>query len=243
MLAAALGLCRAGAEANGASPSAPPKGGVWDLAAAMPEPRQEAGSAALGNTIYVIGGYGPDMPPSTLVQVYDAAANKWRQAAPIPDGLHHHPGVVAANGKIYVIGGFAGSFAKRVPVNTVWQYDPADDRWEKRAPMPTGRSGGSAAVVNNRLYVFGGEGNAENTSLGTFNQVEFYDTARDAWTELAPMPLRATPSERPWSEKKSTCREAASRRADGECPARRRSRILSNRIEFEITCSLGAERE
>lgn len=287
LLAAALGLCQMGAGAPGALP----KGGVWGLAAAMPEPRQEAGIAALGDTIYVIDGYGADQMPSALVQVYDAAAKQWKQAAPIPEAMHHH-GVAAVEGKIYVVGGFTGPFGKRNPIASVWQYDPAADRWQKRAPlaaprgalavavldgriyamggeqfkgatqsdgyepvsdvavydpksnawevlppmkqrrdhlvagaiggrvyavggrdrpnytlqnieeynpatrawtarapMPTGRSGGTAAVVNNRLYVFGGEGNADNTSLGTFNQVEVYDPARDAWTELAPMPL------------------------------------------------------
>src|SRR5712692_6020814 len=124
ILAAALGLCRAGAAVNGANPAAPPKGGVWSLAGAMPEPRQEAGIGALGNMIYIIGGYDADTLPSTLVQVYAPAANKWKQAAPIPEGLHHH-GVAAADGKIYVVGGFTGVFGKRVPVNFVWQYDPA----------------------------------------------------------------------------------------------------------------------
>ena len=290
-LIAALGLCRSGAPASGATPSALPKGGVWSLVGALPEPRQEAGITALGTTIYVIGGYGADQVPSTLVQAYDTAANKWKQTAPIPEAMHHH-GVAAADGKIYVVGGFTGAFAKRNPITSVWQYDPATDRWDKRAPlpaprgalavavvdgrvyamggerfrstgestsyepvadvavydpkanawevlpplryrrdhlvagaiggriyavggrdrpnymlqnieefnpatrawterapMPTGRSGGTAAVVNNRLYVFGGEGNPDNTALGTFNQVEFYDPARDAWTQLAPMPL------------------------------------------------------
>jgi N-acetylneuraminic acid mutarotase len=256
----------------------------------MPEARQETGIVALGNSIYVISGYGSDTVPSPLVQVYDAAGKQWKNAVPIPEPLHH-PGVAALDGKIYVVGGFAGSFAKRNPLDSVWQYDPTADRWERRAtlptkrgalaaaaldgriyalggerfaaagggqayepvadaavydpktnawevlppmryrrdhlvagaiggrlyavagrdrpnyilkiveeydpktrawseraPMPSGRSGAAAAVVNNRLYVFGGEGNADNP-LGTFNQVEAYDPARDAWTQLAPMPL------------------------------------------------------
>ena len=278
------------AASAGGGASAPPKGGIWALAVAMPEPRQEAGAVALGDMIYLIGGYGSDTVPSTLVQVYDTTGKQWKQAAPIPVALHHL-GVAALDGKIYVAGGFTGSFAKRSPVDSVWQYDPATGRWERRAPlptprgalavavldgrlyamggerfraaagsqtyepvadvaaydpkanawevlppmrhrrdhlvagaiggriyavsgrdrpdyalqhveeynpatrtwterapMPTGRSGGAAGVVGNRLYVFGGEGNADNP-LGTFNQVEAYDPARDAWTQLAPMPL------------------------------------------------------
>src|SRR5438045_1617001 len=69
MLAVGLGFCGAGA---GAEESAVlPKGGVWSLAGAMPEARQEAGIAALGDTVYIISGYGSDTVPSVLVQVYD----------------------------------------------------------------------------------------------------------------------------------------------------------------------------
>ena len=289
LFAAALGLCQLGASVSGGM-GALPKGGKWDLAVAMPEPRQEASPVALGNMIYLIGGYGADGIASTVVQVYEVDGKKWRQAAPMAEGLHHI-GVAALDGKIYVVGGFTKSFRDRGPVDSVWQYDPASDRWERRAPlptprgdltvavldgriyalggerfsaagskekyepladvavydpkadkwevlppmrqkrdhlvaaaiggriyavsgrerpiytlqtveeydpqtrtwrerapMPTGRSGGTAAVVGNRLYVFGGEGNEDN-SLGTFNQVEVYDPARDSWTQLAPMPL------------------------------------------------------
>src|SRR5713226_4581908 len=291
LLVAVLGVCQLAASAGGGGTGALPKEGKWDLAVAMPEPRQEMGVGALGNTIYLIGGYGADNIPSTLVQVYDTEGKKWRQAAAIPEGLQHL-GVAAVDGKVYVVGGFYGTFGKRVATDSVWQYDPATDRWERRAalptkrgalavvvadglsyarggerssapgapqpyepvadfavydskankwevlppmryrrdhlvagaiggrvyavagrdrpnymlqnleeynpatrtwteraPMPTGRSGGAAGVVNNRLYVFGGEGNPENPSMGTFNQVEAYDPAHDAWTQLAPMPL------------------------------------------------------
>ena len=290
LLAAVLGVCQLAASAGDGGAGALPKGGKWELADAMPEPRQEASPAALGNMIYLIGGYGSDGIASTLVQVYDTDGKKWKQAAPMAEGLHHI-GVAAVDGKIYVVGGFTKSFRERGPVESLWQYDPATDRWERRAPLPTprgalavaaldgkiyamggerfsaagskekyepvadvavydpkanawevlppmrqkrdhlvaaaiggriyavsgrerpnymlrtteeynpatrtwsdrapmpsGRSGGAGAVVNDRLYVFGGEGNEDN-SLGTFNQVEFYDAARNTWTELAPMPL------------------------------------------------------
>jgi hypothetical protein len=44
-------------------------------------------------------------------------------------------------------------------------YDPATNSWEQRAPMPTARSGIAAAVLEGRVFVFGGEAPA-----GTFNQ-------------------------------------------------------------------------
>jgi N-acetylneuraminic acid mutarotase len=41
----------------------------------------------------------------------------------------------------------------------------------------------TAAVVEGKIYVFGGEGAA-----GTFNENEAYDPARDIWQRLTPMP-------------------------------------------------------
>ena len=62
-------------------------------------------------------------------------------------------------------------------------YDPATDRWEQRAPMPTARSGIAAAVLGGRMFVFGGEAPA-----GTFNQAEAYDAGSNGWSTYARMP-------------------------------------------------------
>ena len=56
------------------------------------------------------------------------------------------------------------------------------DTWTTRRPMPTGRSGVAAAVLNERAYVFGGESPA-----GTFIENEEYDPAADIWVARAPM--------------------------------------------------------
>ncbi|HEY2987821.1 MAG TPA: kelch repeat-containing protein, partial [Candidatus Binatia bacterium] len=187
MMAAALGFCQLAA-----SPGALPKGGAWSLAGAMPEPRQEAGITALGNMIYIIGGYGADQIPSTLVQVYDPAANKWKQAAPIPEAMHHH-GVAGSDGKIYVVGGFTGTFAKRNPITSVWQYDPANDRWEKRAPLPTPRGALAVAVVDGRIYAMGGErfkSTGELTAYEPVADVAVYDAKTNAWEVLPPLRYR-----------------------------------------------------
>jgi N-acetylneuraminic acid mutarotase len=188
--AAVLGFCQLGATGTG-DPGALPKGGLWTLATAMPEPRQEAGVTALGNMVYIVGGYGADQVPSTLVQAYDPAANKWKQAAPIPEGLHHH-GVAAVDGKIYVVGGFTGTFAKRNPVNSVWQYDPGADRWEKRAPLPTARGALAVAALDGRIYAMGGE-RFNAAKPGTYEpvaDVAVYDPKSDKWEVVPPLKYR-----------------------------------------------------
>jgi N-acetylneuraminic acid mutarotase len=62
-------------------------------------------------------------------------------------------------------------------------YDPATDRWEQRAAMPTIRSGIAAAVLHGRIFVFGGEAPA-----GTFSQVEAYDPRNNTWSSHMRMP-------------------------------------------------------
>ena len=54
--------------------------------------------------------------------------------------------------------------------------------------MPTARGGIATAVVGSTIYTFGGEGNTDD-STSVFDQVEAYDTSRNRWTALAPMPV------------------------------------------------------
>ena len=53
--------------------------------------------------------------------------------------------------------------------------------------MPTSRGGVASAVLDGRLYVFGGEG-APDVASGVFDAVEVYDVAGDRWSVLEPMP-------------------------------------------------------
>jgi N-acetylneuraminic acid mutarotase len=61
--------------------------------------------------------------------------------------------------------------------------DPPTDRWTRVSDLPTARSGITAAVVEGKIYVFGGEG-----ATGTFSENEVYDPARDIWQRLTSMP-------------------------------------------------------
>ena len=53
--------------------------------------------------------------------------------------------------------------------------------------MPISRGGSTGAILNGRLYVFGGEGN-ESQPSGVFANVEVYDPVTDTWQVLPPMP-------------------------------------------------------
>ena len=50
--------------------------------------------------------------------------------------------------------------------------------------MPTARSGMAVSVLEEKIFVFGGE-----RLGGTFPQAEVYDPSIDKWAELTPMPM------------------------------------------------------
>jgi hypothetical protein len=103
--------------------------------------------------------------------------------------------LVAANGKLYAIGGLV-SPNRSVPqgyqtLARVDEYDPATNRWTQRAPMPTQRSSLSAiAMPNGHIYAMGGccdHGRGDPATVHNAD-VEEYDPAADRWTKRASMP-------------------------------------------------------
>jgi len=91
-------------------------------------------------------------------------------------------GIAELNGKIYVIGGYPSS---RVTVATVQSYDTATDRWSLVAPLPTPVNHLMPVTFNNKLYVIGGQTDA---NVAYTNIVQEYDPATNTWRRLANMP-------------------------------------------------------
>jgi hypothetical protein len=59
------------------------------------------------------------------------------------------------DGRLYAVGGRVdGNYSRNLTFNEA--YDPATDRWEQRAPMPTARSGIAAAVLGADAGLLGG---------------------------------------------------------------------------------------
>ena len=135
-------------------------------------------AAVIGDRIYVAGGAGGAMVGNE-VEAYDPEADEWTTLAPMSCARNHTAGGVI-DGKLYVAGGRPGN------QSCLEVYDPASNTWTTKASLPTGRSGVAGAVVENCFYVFGGEGNGADPN-GIFHEVEAYDPATDAWTELPPM--------------------------------------------------------
>ena len=113
----------------------------------------------------------------------------WAKAAPFPEPEEEVYGV-AANGKMYAIGGYGvGS-----PKGFVYQYDPATDKWVRKKSMPRPAHHSALAEYRGKIYVFGGfvpppTGPPRATWVPIDNAWE-YDPVADSWKALPPLPTR-----------------------------------------------------
>jgi N-acetylneuraminic acid mutarotase len=155
--------------------------GRWAKLTPMPTARQEVAVAALGGRVWVMGGFGPGAEPVATVEMYDPALNIWETRASLPAPVHH-PAAAVVGERLFVIGGYTGGRVSWTSADTVYEFVPARETWEARAPMPTPRGALAVAVLDGRIHALGGSG--ESVS----NAHEVYDPATNQWTRRNAMP-------------------------------------------------------
>ena len=173
---------RAGDVASTAVYRLDPAAGHWDRVADLPEARHHMPLAVLNDSLYAVGGLGPDgfVAVATL-WLYDPAADRWVPRAPLPEPRGASAVAVVA-GRIVVVGGMGvhGSLPDSIAI-----YNPGTDRWRHGAPVPTRGDHLASAVVAGKVFAVGGRPLDPDRN---FNRLEMYDPAIDAWVRLAPMP-------------------------------------------------------
>ncbi|MBW2698319.1 MAG: PQQ-dependent sugar dehydrogenase, partial [Deltaproteobacteria bacterium] len=115
---------------------------------------------------------------------YELATDDWFEIASMPVALDHSAGA-EFDGLFYVFGGRQCGRNTACEGRTEVQiYDPGSDSWSFGSPMLEGCSGmGSAVVLNERIYVIGGEG-----SPCTGTAVQEYNPRADSWRFVTDMP-------------------------------------------------------
>lgn len=154
-----------------------PNTNTWAPGARKPTAAANIGAAALGDLIYVPGGFGADGQPMDILEVYDMTADRWLSRAHLPTRLGAYA-IAALEDRLYLFGGWDGT--RYVP-NT-YVYDPRRDTWEARPPMPTARGFAAAGAIAGRIYVVGGYDNTKE-----YATCEAYDPATETWASCAPM--------------------------------------------------------
>jgi len=144
--------------------------------ASLPAAVQESAAAATDTKLYVVGGYNSAAQSVSSVFVYNGS--QWANGPTFPIAVNH-PAAAVFNGDVYVAGGFtSGSATKRV-----FKLANGATSWKEVAAMHTGRAAAALVPVGRYLYAIGGL--AGSTQIA---QVERYDPATDAWTDLIAMP-------------------------------------------------------
>lgn len=165
------------------APAGPP--GRWIPRAAMPIPRSEmAWATTMEGRLHIVGGYGEGRVDRAYHHVYDPAADRWFNAAPLPRGANH-VAVAAEGGRLYALGGFIEQ--NRNPDHNAYVYEAAADRWSRIAPLPRPRGAAAAVLLDGRLHLIGGasEPVQERASVGWH---EVYDPQTDRWSQLKALP-------------------------------------------------------
>jgi N-acetylneuraminic acid mutarotase len=119
--------------------------------------RMDAVAAGIGGKLYLAGGMDELYLGVEALNVYDPATNTWTWKADMPLRLRAMARAVV-NGKLYVAGGVESPWddlTDRI-VADLLIYNPATDRWTRKAPMPTKRYGAAGAAAGGNFFVIGG---------------------------------------------------------------------------------------
>lgn len=123
----------------------------------LPQPLAGMASAVYNGNIYVFGGMPWSQgPPRQKSYKYVPGLDQWFELPDLPTMPRSYAIAELLNDKIYVIGGMAEN--STTTYNLVEVFDPELEVWvtDSVAPMPTPRGYMGSAVLNDRIYVFGG---------------------------------------------------------------------------------------
>jgi N-acetylneuraminic acid mutarotase len=101
--------------------------------------------------------------------------------ASLPVARQEH-GVVAVNGKVYVLGGYTPDVTA-----SVLAYDPSADSWHAVSDFPSPFNHPAAGVIGNQIYVAGFYAGTSLTGPAT-GRTFVYDPTADHWTEKKALP-------------------------------------------------------
>lgn len=150
-----------------------------------PMPPETARGASCVTTyagkVYVFGGTNDVALPDA--SVYDPASDEW-ESLPFLPATRHHCVAAAIGDKIYIVSG-RDVIIEEVQAES-YVFDPETRLYTEVAPILTPRGGAAGALLEGKIYVFGGEGNV-NDPRKIFHETEVYDPLTDTWTGLPDM--------------------------------------------------------
>jgi hypothetical protein len=147
---------------------------TWTAGPALPEARNDAAGVVLGNTLYLIGGYGPDGQPTSTVYSLtvenDGSVGEWQteDALALPAPRAGSSAVAVSDG-IVVMGGTDGTAATRDVWKTQQDATGAFGAWTPQSPLLEDNLDGLAVHVGDVIFLVGGT-NADGAIVATVQQ-------------------------------------------------------------------------
>jgi len=127
----------------------------------------------LGLTIFT----GPSMAAEIL---------QWRERSPIPFHVYGHSGA-ALNNKVHLLGG-CHTDDWQIPSDAHQVYDPTSDSWAEAAKLPLPLGWSMPAVLDGKIYLFGGGYHHAGQGMTSSDQAWVYDPQIDRWESLKSLP-------------------------------------------------------
>jgi N-acetylneuraminic acid mutarotase len=131
----------------------------WSTGPEAPFAVHHVNAAPLGGKLYLAGGRVDVEESSDKFFRYDPASEEWEVLPDLPLGKTSSAGLVAAGGKIVLIGGDdeldweeGGGWV----TPTAWAFDPQTNRWQRLPDLAIERHALAAAVAGGRIYAIGG---------------------------------------------------------------------------------------
>jgi subtilisin family serine protease/N-acetylneuraminic acid mutarotase len=153
---------------------------AWSPIADLPDGRQNAAGAFIGDTFYVSGGWDTTVRATKSTFGYDPRTNTWTTLADGPVA-QAASGKAVLDGKLYLVGGCTNACDS----TDVRRYDPASDSWSVLADYPEPGGHRACGALEGKLYCAGGVKRGGVTSQSTY----LYDPATDTWTKKADLPI------------------------------------------------------
>lgn len=167
--------------------------GAWQATSDLPSALYHISVAVSGDRIYVTGGWGIQGPSNSVYAAdiqSDGSLSPWKSLLTLPESVYTHAAV--EDGTLYVLGGVNKDY---VVHNSVYYANILDDgsldSWRVGTSLPVAVSGHTAAILDGRIYVMGGE-DASGATDAVYTAPIMSDKNIGDWAAHAslPTPLR-----------------------------------------------------
>ncbi len=169
-----------------------PATGQWSRIADLPKGTTHAGTAVVGNDIWLAGGYtdrgdGVNQDIAvTQVIIYNTLTNTYRNGPSLPE-QRGSGGLAHVDGKLYF---HSGERRNRTNASDMWMLDLANQSagWVRRANHPFAMSHFGTAVIDGQIYSIGGQTGVD-AGASYFPNSYRYNPATDSWSRIADLPF------------------------------------------------------